>query len=111
MDAAKYLTERNRMCATGACYKCEFGKNTVLCRLKAVENSDPEKAIRIVDGWDKANPPQTNAQKFMEVFGVKPYKDDEGDWGCPPFVEACDDCEECKKWWDAPYTPPERKEG
>ena len=65
---------------------------------------NPEEAIRIVEAWAADHPIQTNAQKFEEVFGIKPHKNILGQWYCPPHEDCTKGvCSKCREWWDEPY--------
>lgn len=101
MDAAKYLTEKFRMCKHYSC--CQAVPNQ--CPLSKVKKqfncSDwavmhPTEAVAIVEKWSAEHPVKTNAEKFKEVFGTYVACID----GAATITEA---------WWDAPYEEPKEE--
>ena len=109
MDAVDYLKERNRGCLSfEGCDGCRFQSETG-CERGIMEIDNPEKAVLIVAEWAADHPFMTNAEKFKEVFGVRPQN------VCPPKgADICEDgagdCVECMKWWNREYKDPEAEE-
>lgn len=108
MEAVKFLKERGRM--------CESARNCDGCRLKFYQCQrytivdNPEMVVHIVENWSKEHPIKTRAQKFEEVFGYKPYRQNDFEFlcSCPP-TECFGLCDDCTKWWDEPYEEPKKK--
>lgn len=109
MDAVQFLKEVRRMCDTKAddCDGCPFEYSHEHDVCSAFD--EPEKTVRIIAEWSKDHPVKTNAMKFEEVFGYKPYP--------LKLVYAAGTCDKngtirahmmFKEWWDEPY--PERGE-
>lgn len=96
MDAVEYLRERKRMLQSG---KTDY---KVADFVNLESSGKEEQAVRIVYWWNKRNPVLTNAQKFEEVFGVKPTIWTMSKDGFGLLVGECDG------WWDEPYEEPEK---
>lgn len=73
MEALNFIYEFRRMCKSIDCsecgvYRCCTESNIPACLLAM--KAKPEDVVRIVEEWSKANPEQTNNNKFKEVFGI-----------------------------------------
>jgi hypothetical protein len=66
MDAVKCIKEKARMCGIN----CPINFFTECVGCDSWIEQHPEEAVRIIEEWSKANPLQTNNNKFKEVFGI-----------------------------------------
>ena len=107
MDAVQYLKNETRMCSNGAnCEGCHFGKardDFGLSDCTSLVRERPDIAVLIVEEWSKANPAQTNADKFKEVFGWVGIDDlvEEDEYGCINAVPS--------SWWREEYKAPKEE--
>ena len=115
MEALKFLNELNRMCDGEICSNCQLnheGYSTCFDWL----SGNPQEAIDIISRWSAENPIVTMAEKFEEVFGIKPRNNVINDFICPSrmgFECPCDldlsltNCPKCKdNFWNGEYKEP-----
>ena len=101
MDAVMFLKEKVRMCRTVRVVNVE-NSNVESCEncpielYCGVEIHNPEIAVSIVEKWAAEHPRMTNAQKFKEVFGMKP--------------EYCRGTDTTSTWWAIPYEEPYKEQ-
>lgn len=86
------LKQKDRLCKNISCDECGFycgnNKRDISCGDFIIMY--PEEAEKIIMDWAKENPPQTNADKFKEVFGIGEHETTNLEidecWGfkCPP---------------------------
>ena len=103
MDAELFLKEKKRMCSTISCCEvCPLSKKGgALFEICGNEIHFPTEAVRIIEGWSKAYPIQTNADKIKEVFGERGET----------IVRAMSNRFTLwNMWFDAPYEPPKGAE-
>lgn len=107
MDAVKYLTELNRMCAkSNTCDDCPIYKATKRNCGMAYSNAEMLAGhVGIVEQWAKEHPAETRQSRFLKEF-PNAIRTTYGAIGiCPVYVDTdvkCGDegCEECKeKYW------------
>lgn len=96
MEDLKFLKEYRRMCHSyRVCTQCPIGK--VLNRhseskcVSGIQNY-PVEVLEAIEDWRKEHPEKTNAQKFEEIFGIKPENAE------PPYKERVE-----PNWWDEPF--------
>ena len=103
MDAVMFNTEARRMCKESiSCSKCAAGMGEDCALDVTLKWFDPAEAVRIVEEWSNEHPIQTNAQKFEEVFGFKPYTDMKWAAANDEYAAELHDT----VWWDMPYEAP-----
>lgn len=66
-----YIHERKRMCNAlkkKDCFHCSFVNRIVGCIAKSIEESDAERAVKIVQDWSDRNPPNTILDNFNKLY-------------------------------------------
>lgn len=117
MEAIEFLKEAQRLCEQSrhCSMVCPLYERCIFDFKYEDESSKEtweriEKAVAIIEQWNKEHPIITNAQKFKEVFGEIEIKDliycrlkhDSEDYTEIEILEA--------NWWDAPYKEPEHED-
>lgn len=99
-------------CSSVDCNFCPF--NGKVCNLATNTIFNAYKSIEIVENWAKQHPIVTNADKFREVFGFKPYtkncingEEKVSCTNCQCFYDG--ECAAHNRFWNAEYNP--TKEG
>lgn len=104
-DSLRTEYKGEKDCVGVGCRDCPLCNEVGICNVY--------KSIEIVENWAKEHPVKTNAEKFKEVFGFKPYTNN-----CINGEVNCDKCE-CydygvcdahNRFWDAEYNE-KTKEG
>lgn len=109
MDANKFMTEYQRMCASYAqCIDCPLGKETRECTVfpSCYTQERIDKKIKTVEDWSAANPLTTRAALFKKKHPFV-HSDSSGALLiCPVVVDnnvICPlngDCKQCRKnYW------------
>ena len=108
MDAVKYLTELNRMCAkSNTCDDCPIYKATKRNCGMAYSNAEMLAGhVGIVEQWAKEHPAKTRQSVFLERY-PNAKTDEYGDLSiCPDYIEGscrkyegvgCNGCR--RKYW------------
>ena len=107
-DSLRSKYKGENCCAGIICTDCPF--NEKVCSAgTAIRNA--YEAIDLVENWAKEHPIKTNADKFKEVFGFKPFTNN-----CINGEVKCKDCEyydygvcNASRFWEDEYKP--TKEG
>lgn len=104
-DSLRTECKGEEICAGISCSDCPF--NRKVCNAGKLLFYSFE-AIEIVENWAKENPIKTNAEKFKEVFGFKPYtkncingEEKVSCTNCQCFYDG--ECAVSKLFWDAEY--------
>ncbi len=102
-------------CSDVDCMKCPLKCACEFSIAKTVFNAI--KIVEIVEQWGKEHPILTKAQKFKEVFGYEPKKEN-GLYTCPANIgkkpRDCStrDCDDCRKeFWEYEYVEPNNENG
>ena len=70
MDAVKFIKERQRFCDGRSCGKCELSNKRIHCGgMNYIDN--PKALVDFIEQWSKENSIVTNADKLVEVFGIR----------------------------------------
>jgi len=103
MDAVTYLKEKARL--TNNCgLSCDICKFEHLCG--NIQNSDPEKAVKIIEQWGNECPLETYMSKVLSVLPLAKTGILNGNLCVQDMFNIKVDCvnmTECESCWKQPY--------
>lgn len=82
MDAVKFLKEASRMCKANNkdCHDCPlWDEKSLFCNdlaNDAIEMTDPQRAVHIVEKWASGHPTKTRQSEFLKMFPNARIDDD-----------------------------------
>lgn len=110
-DSLRNECKGKKNCGGINCRDCPFDRK--VCNAD-IETFHAHEAIEIVENWAKEHPVKTNADKFIEVFGVEHdpinacIKHNVKCGNCP-YYNYDGTCDVTNRFWNAEYKP--TKEG
>lgn len=105
-ETTNFLNEWQRMCKTVSCGKCGLNGDGKACKFFA--QSNPERAIEIVQEWSDAHPEKTRLSVLKEAFPNAKMTKDGLPFSCVSFLYGIkcpyfpSSLSNCKKCWDTP---------
>lgn len=105
------MKQLKRMCEKSGCQECAINwrnnEYEISCDEFVLKHTD--EAEKIIMDWAKEHPIKTNADKFMEVFGLAEMSTGISECNAVRCPEECD-CTKCKYngFWSKEYQEPKK---